>query len=124
MNEQINQTNGTERPRTFPWTPVLAVVILAPAVSPFFYENGQTEDLRRQVVAFQQDNAALRSSLSQSDSELQTALDAVRADLASTRQDTSSAVAKAQASVRKHADLLAGRISSSRSSRANSFRPS
>ena len=32
------------------------------------------------------------------------------ADLASTRQDTSSAVTRAQASVRKHADLLAGRI--------------
>jgi chromosome segregation ATPase len=61
-------------------------------------------------MAFQQDNAALRSSLSQSDSELQSALDAVRADLASARQDTSSAVAKAQAAVRKHADLLAGRI--------------
>jgi len=76
----------------------------------FLYENAQTEGLRRQMVAFQQDNAALRSSLSQSDSELQSALDAVRADLASTRQDTSSAVAKAQASVRKHADLLAGRI--------------
>ena len=76
----------------------------------FFYENGQTKDLRRQVVAFQQDNAALRSSLSQSDSELQSALNAVRTDLASSRQDTSSAVAKAQASVRKHTDLLAGRI--------------
>ena len=110
MNDEINQTNGTERPRTFPWTPVLAVVILAAGGFSFFYENGQTENLRRQVVAFQQDNAALRSSLSQSDSELQTALGAVRADLASARQDTSSAVAKAQASVRKHADLMAGRI--------------
>ena len=110
MNDEINQTNGTERPRTFPWTPVLAVGILAFGSFAFVYQNAQTEDLRRQVVAFQQDNAALRSSLSQSDSELQSALDAVRADLASTRQDTSSAVAKAQASVRKHADLVAGRI--------------
>jgi chromosome segregation ATPase len=76
----------------------------------FVYQNGQTDGLRRQVVAFQQDNAALRSSLAQSDAELQSALDAVRADLASARQDTSSAVAKAQASVRKHTDLLAGRI--------------
>ena len=110
MNDEINQTNGTERPRTFPWTPVLAVAILAVGGFSFLYENGQTKDLRRQVVAFQQDNAALRSSLSQSDSELQSALNAVRTDLASSRQDTSSAVAKAQASVRKHTDLLAGRI--------------
>jgi chromosome segregation ATPase len=76
----------------------------------FVYENGQTDGLRRQVMAFQQDNAALRSSLSQSDSELQSALNAVRADLDSTRKDTNSAVAKAQAAVRKHADLVAGRI--------------
>ena len=110
MNDEINQTNGTERPRTFPWTPVLAVAILAVGGFSFFYENAQTEGLRRQVVAFQHDNAAFRSSLSQSDSELQSALNAVRTDLASSRQDTSSAVAKAQASVRKHTDLLAGRI--------------
>jgi chromosome segregation ATPase len=110
MNEEINQTNGTARPRAFPWTPVLAAGLLAIGSLAFVYQNTQTDELRRQVLAFQQDNAALRSSLSQSDSELQSALDAVRADLASTRQDTSSAVAKAQASVRKHADLLAGRI--------------
>ena len=110
MNDEINQTNGTERPRTFPWTPVLAAGLLAIGGFAFVYQNAQTDGLRRQVVAFQQDNAALRSSLSQSDSELQSALNAVRTDLASSRQDTSSAVAKAQASVRKHTDLLAGRI--------------
>ena len=110
MNDEFNSTNETERPRTFPWMPVIAAGLLAIGGFAFVYQNGQTEGLRRQVVAFQQDNAALRSSLSQSDSELQSALDAVRADLASTRQDTSSAVARAQALVRKHADLLAGRI--------------
>jgi chromosome segregation ATPase len=110
MNDEINRTNGTERPRTFPWTPVLAVAILALGGLSFFYENAQTEDLRRQVVAYQKDNAALRSGLSKSDLELQTALDAVREELASTRQDTNSALTKAQASVRKHADLVAGRI--------------
>jgi chromosome segregation ATPase len=110
MNDEIKQTNGTERPRTFPWTPVLAVAILASGGFSYFHENAQAEDLRRQVVAFQQDNAALRSNLSKSDSELQTALDAVRDELTNTRQDTSSALAKAQASVRKHADLVAGRI--------------
>jgi chromosome segregation ATPase len=86
------------------------VALLAIGVFGFVYQNAQTDGLRRQVMAFQQDNAALRASLSQSDAELQSALEAVRADLASARQDTSSAVAKAQASVRKHADLLAGRI--------------
>jgi chromosome segregation ATPase len=110
MNDEMDRTNGTERPRSFAWTPVLVVAILALGGLSFLYENAQTEGLRRQVVAFQQDNAALRSSLSQSDAELQSALDAVRTDLASARQDTSSAVARAQASVRKHTDLLAGRI--------------
>jgi chromosome segregation ATPase len=93
-----------------PWTAVLAAAFLAIGVFAFVYQNAQTDGLRRQVMAFQQDNAALRASLSQSDAELQSALEAVRADLASARQDTSSAVAKAQASVRKHTDLLAGRI--------------
>jgi chromosome segregation ATPase len=110
MNDEINQTNGTERPRTFPWTPVLAAGLLAIGGFAFVYQNAQTDGLRRQVVAFQQDNAALRSSLSQSDSELQSALNAVRTDLASSRQDSSMAVVKAEAAVRKHADLLAGRI--------------
>jgi chromosome segregation ATPase len=94
-----------------PWTAVLAAAFLATGVLAFVYQTAQTDGLRRQVMAFQQDNAALRASLSQSGAELQSALEAVRADLASTRQDTSSAVAKAQAAVRKHADLLAGRIS-------------
>jgi chromosome segregation ATPase len=110
MNDEINQISGAESSRPFPWTPFFAVLILAAGGFSFFYENAQTEGLRRQVMAFQQDNAALRSSLSQSDSELQSALDTLRADLASTRQDTNSAVAKAQAAVRKHTDLLAGRI--------------
>jgi len=110
MNDEINRTNETEQFRISPWTLVFAAVLLVLGSFAFVYQNAQTDELRRQVLAFQQDNAALRSSLSQSDSELQSALDAVRADLASTRQDTSSAVAKAQASVRKHADLLAGRI--------------
>jgi len=110
MNDEINRTNETEQLRISPWTLVFAAVLLVLGSFAFVYQNAQTDELRRQVLAFQQDNAALRSSLSQSDSELQSALDAVRADLASARQDTSSAVAKAQASVRKHTDLLAGRI--------------
>ena len=110
MNQESNSTNETEVTRMSPWTAVLVVALLALGVFGFVYQNAQTGGLRRQVMAFQQDNAALRASLSQSDAELQSALEAVRADLASARQDTSSAVAKAQASVRKHADLLAGRI--------------
>jgi chromosome segregation ATPase len=110
MNDEINRTNKTEQSRMSLWTLVFAAVLSALGVFAFVYQNAQTDELRRQVVAFQQDNAALRSSLSQSDSELQSALDAVRTDLASTRQDTSSAVAKAQAAVRRHTDLLAGRI--------------
>ena len=110
MNNEIDSTNETERPHTSPWMIVLVAGVAAIGGLGFVYENGQTDGLRRQVMAFQQDNAALRSSLSQSDSELQSALNAVRADLDSTRKDTNSAVAKAQAAVRKHADLVAGRI--------------
>jgi chromosome segregation ATPase len=111
MNDESNPTNERDLARMSPWTAVLAAAFLVIGVFAFVYQNAQTDGLRRQVMAFQRDNAALRASLSQSDAELQSALEAVRADLASTRQDTSSAVAKAQAAVRKHADLLAGRIS-------------
>jgi chromosome segregation ATPase len=110
MNHEFDGTNDRDLARMSPWTAVVAAAFLATGILAFVYQNAQTDGLRRQVVAFQQDNAALRASLSQSDSELQSALDAVRADLASARQDSSSAVARAQAAVRKHADLLAGRI--------------
>ena len=110
MNDEIDSTNEAGRPQTSPWVIVLVAGVAAIGGLGFVYQNGQTDGVRRQVMAFQQDNAALRSSLSQSDSELQSALNAVRADLDSTRKDTNSAVAKAQAAVRKHADLVAGRI--------------
>ena len=112
MNNEFHATqeNETGRPQTFLWTIVLIAGLVVTGGFAFVYQNGQTEGLRRQVVAFQQDNAALRSSLSQSDSELQSALNAVRADLDNTRKDTNTAVVRAQAAVRKHAELLAGRI--------------
>ena len=110
MDSEFNSTHEIERPQRFLWTIVLVAGLVVTGGFAFVYQNAQTDGLRRQVVAFQQDNAALRSSLAQSDSQLQSALDTLRADLASARQDTSSAVAKAQAAVRRHTDLLAGRI--------------
>jgi chromosome segregation ATPase len=71
------------------------------------YEGSQTETLRRQVAASQQDNDALRAKLVQSDSEVQNGLSSLRQDLAQTRQEATTSVAKAGQSATRHADLLA-----------------
>jgi archaellum component FlaC len=71
------------------------------------YEGSQTQTLRRQVTASQQDYDALRAKLVQSDSELQNALTALRQDLADTKQGTTSGLVKAQQAATRHADLLA-----------------
>jgi chromosome segregation ATPase len=109
MNNELNQTQSAEQTKRFPWSPVLAAGLLAVGVLTF-YQNGQTESLRHQVAASQQDNAALRATLSKSDVELQAALEAVRVELANSRQTTSTELVKAQASAKRHADVLAGRI--------------
>jgi chromosome segregation ATPase len=75
-----------------------------------FYQHNQTEELRRQLATYQQDTAALRTSLSSSDQELQKTIVALREDLASARTETSSSIAKSQATSRRQADVIAGRL--------------
>ncbi len=75
------------------------------------YQGSQTETLRRQMTAYQQDNDALRVKLLQSDiNELQNALGALREDLTTTKQEANTSLTKAQQAALRHADLVAGKI--------------
>ena len=87
------------------WIAVGVMAVLG--VGAGIYEGAQTQTLRRQVTASQQDYDALRAKLVQSDSELQNALSSLRQDLADTKQGTTSGLVKAQQAATRHADLLA-----------------
>jgi outer membrane murein-binding lipoprotein Lpp len=88
---------------------LLAVVAGAAlvAIGGSVYVGMQTEKLRRQVVASQNDNDQLRAKLLDSNRELQNALGSLRQDLSSIRQDSDAGLAKAQDSATRHADMLA-----------------
>lgn len=88
---------------------ILAVLVLASG-GYAIYLGTQTQDLRRQFAAARQDNATLRAKLSDTDTELQGALNSLRQDLSQAEQDTHASLAKAQSEVTRHADIVASRV--------------
>jgi chromosome segregation ATPase len=105
MNEHIPASGSSVNHSRSLWVAVGALAVLG--IGAGIYQGSQTQELRRQVAASQQDNNALRAKLVQSDSELQNALSSLRQDLADTRQGATSGLAKAQQAAARHADLLA-----------------
>jgi hypothetical protein len=106
MNEQAPPSipSNTSHQRSL-WLAVGAITVLGLGAS--IYQGSQTQTLRRQMTASQQDSDALRAKLVQSDAELQNALSSLRQDLSDTKQGTTSGLAKAQQAATRHADLLA-----------------
>jgi len=106
MNEQVPASIDTRvnRPRSL-WLAVGAIGVLG--ICAGIYQGSQTQTLRRQMTASQQDSDALRAKLVQSDAELQNALSSLRQDLADTKQGATSGFAKAQEAATQRADLLA-----------------
>ena len=106
MNEQAHPSipSNANHPRSL-WLAVGAITVLGLSAS--IYQGSQTQTLRRQMTASQQDSDALRAKLVQSDAELQNALSSLRQDLSDTKQGTTSGLAKAQQAATRHADLLA-----------------
>jgi len=107
MNEQV--------PTSYPppqhhghtmWIAVVGVAAIV-AIGGTLYQGSQTEALRRQVAASQQDNDALRAKLLESDTDLQKALATLRQDLSDTKEQANSSVTKAARAATHHADLLA-----------------
>ena len=116
MNEQTPVIVPSYRPQSI-WLAVVGAAA-ALALCANMYQSTKTETLRQQVAAQEQDNVALRGKLLESDSELQSTLAAVRQELASTKQEASTSVAKAQQAAIRHADVVAGKIEQRQQDRA------
>jgi len=92
------------------WLIVLGILVLA--VGGYAaYLGSQDQDLKRQFVAVQQDNATLRAKLADTDTELQGALNSLRQDLSQAEEDASASLAKASSAATRHADIVASQLS-------------
>jgi predicted nucleic acid-binding Zn-ribbon protein len=89
--------------------PLLSAGLLL-AGAAIVYQGIQTSDLKHQFAATQHDNAVLRATLSNTDSELRRALGSLQDELAQARQETDDTLAKARTDVTRHADALASRL--------------
>ena len=112
MNENTNNNSHSVTATTSPshrWLWVLGAGVLV-AGGYAGYLGTQTQDLRHRFDAAQQDNAALRAKLADTDTDLQNALNSLRDDLSQAQQDASSSVAKAESAAARHADMVASRL--------------
>ena len=107
MNEQVPTSLPPSQKRGSAAWIVVVGVAAAVAIGGTLYEGSQTETLRRQVTASQQDNDTLRAKLLESDTDLQKALATLRQDLSDTKEEANSSVTKASRAAQRHADLLA-----------------
>src|SRR5450432_1657541 len=94
MNEQ-NSPIVAVKSRRSPWLPVLGAGLLLTGGATV-YQSTQTEDLRRQFEASQRDNAVLRSSLTNTGSQMQSELKTLHDELIQTRVITNADVANAR----------------------------
>jgi DNA repair exonuclease SbcCD ATPase subunit len=107
MNEQVPTSySPPQNHGRAIWIAVIGACALV-AIGGTLYQGSQTETLRRQVAASQQDNDALRAKLLESDTDLQKALATLRQDLSDTKEEANSSVTKAARAAARHADLLA-----------------
>lgn len=88
---------------------VLAALVLG-AGGYSIYLGSQTRQLQSQFAAAQQENASLRSKLSDTGAQLQTALDSMRDDLTLEKAQAEAEVEKAQSNAIRHADAAASQL--------------
>src|ERR1700685_331743 len=104
----IEHTDHSRQP--IAWLLILSALVLAASGYSIYLSTTQTQNLRRQFAAAQQDNAALRASLADTSSQLQGAMDSLRQDLSQAEQDANTGLAKAQSAATRHADIVASQL--------------
>jgi chromosome segregation ATPase len=104
----IEHTDHSRQP--IAWLLILTALVLAAGGYSIYLGATQSQDLKRQFAAAQQDNAALRASLADTSSQLQGAMDSLRQDLSQVEQDANAGVAKAQSAATRHADMVASKL--------------
>lgn len=110
MNELNDHSQpATGRGKTHHWLLILGAAVIASG-GYAVYLGTQTQDLKHRFAAAQEDNATLRAKLSDTDTELQSALNSLRQDLSSVRDDATASVARAQSAATRHADIVASQI--------------
>ncbi len=111
MAKEINEmeTEGTKGNRSN-WAAAILGAGLAIVSGFAVYQNSQTEELRREVSAYQQDISNIKSSMSGTDTELQRTLTELREQLAASQQDTSESTTKAQAAARRQTAALINKL--------------
>ena len=118
MNENVNNSHpATSTNQSHGWLLFLAAGGLA-AGGYSIYLGTQTQDLRHKFATSQQDSATLRANLSDTDTQLQSALNSLRDDLSQARRDVSSSAAKAQSAASRHADIVANQLAKKTSEQA------
>jgi hypothetical protein len=85
------------------------------------YQGIQTHDLRTHFEASQQDNIALRTKLSDTDTDLQKALSSIHDEFAQIQQNTGASVARAQKDAIRHADSVASQIAKKQEEQARNL---
>jgi chromosome segregation ATPase len=107
LNSNFQPANNTGKAHH--WLLILGAGVLA-AGGYAIYLGTQTQDLKHRFAAAQEDNATLRAKLSDTDNELQSALNSLRQDLSSARDDATASVVKAQNAATRHADIVASQL--------------
>jgi chromosome segregation ATPase len=106
--DMIEHTDHSRQPLA--WLLILSALVLAASGYSIYLSTTQTQNLRRQFAAAQQDNAALRASLADTSAQLQGAMDSLRLDLSQAEQDANTGLAKAQSAATRHADMVAAQL--------------
>lgn len=110
MSKEVNEMENENTTNRSNWAAAILGAGLAIVSGFAVYQNSQTEELRREVSAYQQDISTIKSSMSGTDSELQRTLTELREQLNISQQDTTAASAKAQAAARRQTSALINKL--------------
>lgn len=110
MSKEINEMETENKANRSNWAAAILGAGLAIVSGFAVYQNSQTEDLRREVSAYQQDISAIKSSMAGVDNELQQTINELKEQLATSQQSSTEATTKAQATARRQTAALINKL--------------